>query len=81
MHMARSHSRPRCGWGERLRDSLTALQAGRHGAVVTADRTFAARGELLGQPIVLLPSLAELKRWLVTSEDAGPGAASPAGPG
>ena len=30
--------------------------------VVTADRTFSALGDLLGVPVVLLPSLAELKR-------------------
>jgi hypothetical protein len=30
--------------------------------IVTADRTFSALGELLGVPVVLLPSLAQLKR-------------------
>jgi hypothetical protein len=30
--------------------------------VVTADRTFVPLGELLGRTVVLLPSLAELKR-------------------
>ncbi len=53
---------PGCRWCERLGDSLIALQTGRGVRIVTADRTFAALGELLGVPVVLLPSLAELKR-------------------
>jgi hypothetical protein len=53
---------PSCRWCEQLGDTIIALQAGRGTAVVTADRTFLALGELLGQPVVLLPSLAELKR-------------------
>jgi predicted nucleic acid-binding protein len=53
---------PGCRWCERLGDSLIALQAGRGVRIVTADRTFDAFGELLGVPIVLLRSLAELKR-------------------
>jgi hypothetical protein len=53
---------PSCRWCERLGDTIIALQAGRGTAVVTADRTFVALAELLGQPVVLLPSLAELKR-------------------
>jgi hypothetical protein len=53
---------PGCRWCERLGDSLIALQARRGVRVVTADRTFSALGELLGVPVVLLPSLAELKR-------------------
>ena len=38
------------------------LQARRGVRIVTADRTFAALGELLGVPVVRLPALAELKR-------------------
>jgi hypothetical protein len=53
---------PSCRWCERLGDSLIALQTGRGVRIVTADRTFVALGELLGQPVVLLPSVAELKR-------------------
>jgi predicted nucleic acid-binding protein len=53
---------PACRWCERVGDSLIALQAGRGVRIVTADRTFSALGELLGVPVVLLPSLAELKR-------------------
>jgi hypothetical protein len=65
--------RPRCRWCERLGDTLIALLAGR-GVVVTADRTHEALGELLGQPVVLLPSLAELKRRLAASgNNAGRG--------
>jgi hypothetical protein len=52
---------PSCRWCERLGDSLIALQARRGVRIVTADRTFSALCELLGQPVVLLPSLAELK--------------------
>jgi predicted nucleic acid-binding protein len=53
---------PACRWCDRLGDSLIALQAGRGVRIVTADRTFTALGDLLGVPVVLLPSLAELKR-------------------
>ena len=53
---------PGCRWCERLGDSLIALQAGRGVRIVTADRTFVGLGELLNIPVVLLPSLAELKR-------------------
>jgi hypothetical protein len=53
---------PNCRWCERLGDALIALQAGRGVRIVTADRTFTALGDLLGVPVVLLPSLAELKR-------------------
>jgi hypothetical protein len=53
---------PACSWCERLGDTVIALQAGRGVTVVTADRTFVPLGELLGQTVVLLPSLAELKR-------------------
>jgi hypothetical protein len=53
---------PGCRWCERLGDSLIALQAERGVRIVTADRTFAVPGELLGQAVVLLPSLVELKR-------------------
>jgi predicted nucleic acid-binding protein len=53
---------PGCRWCERLGDSLIALQAGRGARIVTADRTFSALGDLLGVPVILLPSLAELKR-------------------
>jgi predicted nucleic acid-binding protein len=53
---------PNCRWCERLGDSLIPLQAGRGVWVVTADRAFTALGDLLGVPVVLLPSLAELKR-------------------
>jgi predicted nucleic acid-binding protein len=53
---------PSCHWCERLGDALIALQAVRGVWVVTADRTFTALGELLNVPVILLPSLAELKR-------------------
>jgi hypothetical protein len=53
---------PACRWCERLGDTVIALQAARRVAVVTADRTFVPLGELLGRVVVMLPSLAELKR-------------------
>jgi predicted nucleic acid-binding protein len=53
---------PACSWCARLGDTLIALQAERGVAVVTADRTFVPLGELLGQLVIVLPSLAELKR-------------------
>ena len=53
---------PSCGWCERLGDTMIALQVERGASVVTADRAFVPLGELLGRPVVLLPSLAELKR-------------------
>ncbi len=53
---------PACHWCERLGDSLVVLQTARGTAIVTADRAFTALGEVLGVPVVLLPSLAELKR-------------------
>jgi hypothetical protein len=53
---------PSCRWCERLGDTIISLQAGRGIALVTADRTFLPFGELLGQTVILLPSLAELKR-------------------
>ncbi len=62
---------PSCRWCERLGDSLIALQAGRGVRVVTADRTFTALRDLLGVPVVLLPSLAELKRQ-VSAQAASP---------
>jgi hypothetical protein len=60
---------PGCRWCERLGDSVIALQAGRGVRIVTADRTFSALGELLGVPVVLLPSLSEFKRR-ATARDA-----------
>jgi predicted nucleic acid-binding protein len=72
---------PSCRWCERLGDSLIALQAGRGVRVVTADRIFDALGELLGVPVVRLPSLAELKRRASTPTEVpgeqGPPVASP----
>jgi hypothetical protein len=53
---------PSCSWCARLGDTIIALQAQEHVAVVTADRTFVPLGGLLGRQVVLLPSLAELKR-------------------
>jgi predicted nucleic acid-binding protein len=73
---ATTEKTPSCRWCERLGDSLIALQAGRGVRVVTADRTFAALGDLLGVPVVLLPSLAELKRR--ASAEAGGAEAAPA---
>jgi hypothetical protein len=70
---------PNCRWCERLGDSLIALQARRGVRIVTADRTFAALGELLGVPIILLPSLVELKRAAVSGVHGGPTPSS-AGP-
>jgi len=58
---ARSRT-PACSWCERLGDTIIALQAGRGVGIVTADRTFLPLGELLGRTVLLLPSLAELKR-------------------
>lgn len=58
---------PSCLWCERLRDTIIALQVERGVTVVTADRTFVPLGELLGRRVVLLPSLAELKRRENTS--------------
>lgn len=60
---ARTKSRaPECSWCARLGDTLISLQVERGVAVVTADRTFVPLGELLGQLVIVLPSLAELKR-------------------
>jgi hypothetical protein len=81
---ATKEGQPSCRWCERLGDSVIALQAERSVRIVTADRTFTALGELLGVPVVLLPSLAELKRRAfaqaehtseatATAEDAGQG--------
>ena len=53
---------PSCGWCERLGDTIIALQVERGVTIVTADRTFVPLGGLLGRTVVLLPSLAELKR-------------------
>lgn len=53
---------PRCNWCEQLGDSIISLQTRRGVRLITADRTFTAFGELLRLPLVLLPSLAELKR-------------------
>jgi hypothetical protein len=53
---------PACSWCERLGDTIIALQVARGMAIATADRTFVPPGELLGRPIILLPSLADLKR-------------------
>ena len=53
---------PACSWCERLGDTIIALQTERGVAIVTADRTFGPLGELLGRTVILLPSLAELKR-------------------
>jgi predicted nucleic acid-binding protein len=62
---------PSCRWCERLGDTIIALQAGRGIPVVAADRTFVALGELLGQPLTLVPSLAELKRRAVSPPPTG----------
>ena len=59
---------PRCSWCERLGDSIIALQTRRGVSLITADRTFTALGDLLRLSIVLLPSLAELKRRLAEQE-------------
>jgi hypothetical protein len=53
---------PACNWCERLGDTIIALQTERGVTVVTADRTFIPLGELLDRTVILLPSLAELKR-------------------
>jgi len=53
---------PSCDWCARLGDTIIALQVERGVTVVTADRTFVPLGELFGRTVVLLPSLAELKR-------------------
>jgi hypothetical protein len=62
---------PACSWCERLGDTIISLQAGRGVAVVTVDRTFVPMGTLLGQAVVLLPSLAELKRRIEGQDQAG----------
>jgi len=60
---AKSRSRaPACSWCARLGDTIIALQAKRTIAIVTADRTFVPLGDLLDRTVILLPSLAELKR-------------------
>jgi predicted nucleic acid-binding protein len=61
---------PSCRWCGRLGDSLIALQARRGVSIVTADRSFLALGELLGIPVVMLPSLAALKRRAAEPEVA-----------
>jgi predicted nucleic acid-binding protein len=53
---------PACSWCARLGDTVIAVHAERGVAIVTADRTFVPLGELLGQLVIVLPSLAELKR-------------------
>jgi hypothetical protein len=53
---------PVCRWCERLGDTIIALQVKRGVKVVSADRTFVPLGELLDRTVVLLPSLAEMKR-------------------
>jgi hypothetical protein len=53
---------PSCGWCQRLGDTIIALQIERGVSVVTADRTFIPLGGLLDRMVVLLPSLAQLKR-------------------
>jgi hypothetical protein len=53
---------PSCRWCERLGDTIIALLARRGVTLVTADRSFAPLGELLGRTVLRLPSLAELKR-------------------
>jgi hypothetical protein len=53
---------PSCRWCEGLGDTIIALHVERGVAVVTADRTFVPLGELLRRSVILLPSLAELKR-------------------
>lgn len=58
---------PACSWWERLGDTIIALQAERGVTVATADRTFVPLGELLGRTVILLPSLAELKRGALDS--------------
>jgi predicted nucleic acid-binding protein len=70
---------PGCRWCERLGDSLIALQAERGAQIVTADRTFAVLGELLGQPVVLLPSLVELKRQASVQAEVPGESRAPAG--
>jgi hypothetical protein len=53
---------PSCGWCARLGDTIIALQSERGVRIMTADRTFVPLGQLFGRTVVLLPSLAELKR-------------------
>jgi hypothetical protein len=53
---------PSCRWCERLGDTMISLLARRGVTLVTADRSFVPLGELLGTAVILLPSLAELKR-------------------
>jgi hypothetical protein len=53
---------PSCRWCQRLGDTIISLLAGRGVTLVTADRSFVPLGELLGRAVILLPSLAELKR-------------------
>jgi hypothetical protein len=63
---------PSCAWCERLGDTIIALQTDRGVTLVTADRTFVPLGELLGRAIMLLPSLAELKRQVRSTESSAP---------
>jgi hypothetical protein len=57
---------PKCSWCERLGDSIIALMASRDAGLVTADRAFEAFGAILGIAVVLLPSLAQLRREALT---------------
>jgi len=59
-----SQTIPKCSWCERLGDSIIALQAPPKAILVTADRAFVAFGQILGQKVRLLPSLAQLKAQL-----------------
>lgn len=68
---------PSCQWCARLGDTIIALHASRTLRIVTADRAFIALGELLGVPIILLPSLAELKRRADPRSTDAPGELSP----
>lgn len=53
---------PKCRWCERLGDSVIALHAHPKAALVTADRSFVALGQILNREVRQLPSLAALKR-------------------
>lgn len=62
---------PSCRWCERLGDTIIALQTNRGVTIVTSDRTFVPLDELLGRTVLLLPSLAELKRRVEVHADEG----------
>jgi hypothetical protein len=69
--LADAGTQPSCRYCEQVGDAILALNAPRPAVLVTADRAFVPLGQLLGREVVLLPSLAELKRRVVQTESKG----------